>query len=29
MTSPTEIQKQVIPVAIEHKDILGLAQTGS
>lgn len=29
MTSPTQIQKEVIPLALENKDILGLAQTGS
>lgn len=28
-TSPTEIQKKVIPLAIKWKDILGSAQTGS
>ena len=29
MIEPTEIQKQVIPLALENKDILALAETGS
>lgn len=29
MIEATDIQKQVIPIALENKDILGLAQTGS
>jgi superfamily II DNA/RNA helicase len=28
-TTPTEIQQQSIPIALEKKDIIGLAQTGS
>mmetsp|Transcript_13109 Transcript_13109/g.26588 ORF Transcript_13109/g.26588 Transcript_13109/m.26588 type:complete len:193 (-) Transcript_13109:1416-1994(-) len=28
-TSPTEIQQQAIPLALEGRDIIGLAQTGS
>ena len=28
-TEPTEIQKEVIPLAIARKDVLGCAQTGS
>jgi ATP-dependent RNA helicase DDX47/RRP3 len=27
--APTEIQKEAIPIALEKKDIIGLAQTGS
>eukprot|EP01079_Euglenida_sp_SAG-EU17-18_P005477 gene5477-5473_t len=28
-TSPTEIQQQALPVALQGKDVIGLAQTGS
>ena len=28
-TSPTPIQAQTIPLALQHKDILGCAQTGT
>src|ERR1700761_255484 len=28
-TTPTPIQKQAIPIILEHKDLLGTAQTGT